>query len=122
MSSVNEQASHEAVQKAKEQLDAHFVEIVQWHFSAATGTPYWLDWAKEQGWNPADEVKSFDDLTRFSHFDDSTLVSDPHERWIPKAYAGKPCKVFETGGTTGIPKQRVSWEDHLTDYTEYSDT
>lgn len=115
-------ASPDAVKQAKEKLDAHFVEIVQWHFSPETGTPYWLEWAERNGWNPAKEVKSFDDVVRFSHFDDSTLVKDPHEKWIPRAYQGKPYKVFETGGTTGIPKQRISWEDHLLDYSEYSNT
>jgi hypothetical protein len=33
------------IQEAANQLDAHFVEIVRWHFSPETGTPYWLDWA-----------------------------------------------------------------------------
>ncbi len=116
------EATPEAVHQAKEQLDAHFLEIIKWHFSPETGTPYWLDWANEQGWNPIDEMKSFDDVTRFPHFDDSTLVKDPHSKWVPNAYKGKPFKVFETGGTTGLPKQRISWEDHLHDYSEYSNT
>lgn len=116
------EATQEAVQKAKEKLDAHFLEMVKWHFSPETGAPYWLEWAEKAGWNPIKELKSFDDVVRFPHFDDSTLVKDPHEKWIPKAYEGKPHKVFETGGTTGIPKQRISWEDHLTDYSEYSNT
>jgi hypothetical protein len=30
-----------------EQLDAHVREIVQWHFSPETGTPFWLDFAKK---------------------------------------------------------------------------
>jgi hypothetical protein len=34
----------------------------------------------------------------------------------------RPFYVFETGGTTGMPKQRIGWEDHLRDYEEFSET
>jgi hypothetical protein len=27
-------------------LDAHVRDIVRWHFSPETGTPFWLDFAK----------------------------------------------------------------------------
>jgi hypothetical protein len=40
---------------------------------------------------------------------------------VPRGFADKPVYVFETGGTTGMPKQRISWEDHLRDYEEFSD-
>lgn len=122
MSTVVDAALREAAGKARAELERHFVETVQYHFSPETGTPYWLDWAKREGWNPADEVESLDDLNRFPHFNEEALVTEPHERFVPKAYEGKPFMVFETGGTTGTPKQRISWEDHLTDYTEFSDT
>lgn len=122
MSAIMETASMEAMQQAKAKVDAHFLEAIRWHFSLETGTPYWLDWAKKQGWNPVTEIKSFGDIHRFPHFDENALITEPHERFVPKAYQGKPFKVFETGGTTGIPKQRISWEDHLIDYTEFSDT
>ena len=36
--------------------------------------------------------------------------------------AGKPVFVFETGGTTGIPKTRISIEDFRIDYEAFSDT
>lgn len=101
-------------------LDQHVREIVAWHFSAETGTPYWLDWAASQRWNPLADVHGFEDLLRFPHFQDDVLRYEPHERFVPRALAGQPYKVFETGGTTGMPKQRISWEDHLTDYTEFS--
>ena len=43
-------------------------------------------------------------------------------RWVPKALQNKPIYVFETGGTTGIPKSRVVVEDHRIDYEMFSDT
>src|SRR4051812_31230605 len=107
---------------AGEQLDSHVRETVRWHFSPETGSPFWLDWARQAGWNPAAEIQTFADLRRFPHFQDEWLRDEPNERWVPKAYAGKPYLVFETGGTTGMPKQRISWQDHLIDYTEFSTT
>ena len=58
---------------AQEQLDAHVREIVQWHFSPETGSPFWLEWAQKAGWNPADEVRGYEDLKRFPHFQDEWL-------------------------------------------------
>jgi phenylacetate-coenzyme A ligase PaaK-like adenylate-forming protein len=112
----------EAPEKPTEQLDAHVREIVRWHFSPETGSPFWLDWAKQAGWDPAAEVQRFADLMRFSHFEDEWLRDEPNERWIPRPYQGRPFYVFETGGTTGMPKQRISWEDHFRDYEEFSET
>ena len=34
------------VDQAKAELDKHVVDIVRWHFSAETGTPFWLEMAK----------------------------------------------------------------------------
>ena len=42
-----------AISAAQDQLDAHVREIIQWHFSPETGSPFWLEWAKKAGWNPA---------------------------------------------------------------------
>jgi phenylacetate-coenzyme A ligase PaaK-like adenylate-forming protein len=109
-----------SIQAAQEKLDAHVREIVQWHFSPETGSPFWLDWAKKAGWNPTTEVKGFADILRFPHFQDEWLRDLPNEVWVPKQYQGRPFNVFETGGTTGMPKQRIGWEDYKTDYTEFS--
>ena len=42
-------------------------------------------------------------------------------RWVPKGLADKPVYVFETGGTTGIPKSRVVIDDFRIDYELFSD-
>lgn len=110
----------EAVEKAKEQLNAHLLEVIQWHFSPETGCPFWLDWASKN-WDPRQEVRSFDDLLKFSHFQDESLRDLQPEVWVPAAYKGKPYNIFETGGTTGMPKQRIGWNDYKVDYSEFSD-
>jgi len=107
---------------ATDKLNAHLGEILDWHFSAETGCPYWLDWKTRTGIDPRTEVKTVEDLAIFGAFNASDLRDLPHEKWAPKAYSGRPFKVFETGGTTGKPIQRLSWEDHLTDYSLFSES
>lgn len=110
------------VQQAREQLDAHVREIVRWHFNPETGTPFWLEKAKELNFNPLTDVNGFDDLKKFPFFEDEWLRGGPVRRWVPKGYANKPTYVFETGGTTGIPKSRVVIDDFRIDYEQFSDT
>lgn len=109
------------IEEAARRLDDHVREVVEWHFSEETGCPFWLEWAGKQGWNPAEEVKSYADLLRFPHFEDEYLRDEIPSRWVPKAFDGRPYKIFETGGTTGMPKQRISWHDHEIDYSEFSE-
>ncbi len=115
-----------AVRQAREDLDRHTQEMIEWHFSPETGCPFWLDWAQDQrtrhGFDPLKEVHSWADMMKFPHFQDEWLRDEQNERWVPQHYQGRPFFVFETGGTTGMPKQRVSWDDHLIDYSEFSDT
>ncbi len=115
--------TNDAAQAAQQQLDAHVRDIVAWHFSPETGTPFWIEWAKKAGFDPRKEVAGYADiLARFPHFEDDWLRYLPHEQWIPRAFAGRPFCVFETGGTTGMPKQRIGWDDYKTDYEQFSAT
>lgn len=109
------------VEAAKDALDQHARDMVKWHFSPETGCPYWLDWAKSASWNPLESVKCFDDLMQFEPFDDEVLRKEDPSRFVPAAYNDRPYNIFETGGTTGMPKQRVGWDDYKTDYSEFSD-
>ena len=111
------------VADAKDKLNAHLQEIIKWHFSPETGCPFWLEWAAKSDLNPLEDVKTVEDLTKFPHFDgDEWLRFLPHEVWIPKQYEGKPYNIFETGGTTGMPKQRIGLEDYKTDYSAFSES
>lgn len=108
--------------EAAARLDDHVREIVEWHFNPETGCPFWLDFAAKLGWDPRREVRSFADLRKFPPFEDEWLRGGPVRRWLPKGLAGKPLYVFETGGTTGIPKSRLAVEDFRIDYEMFSDT
>jgi len=110
------------IKDAKTKLDAQVREVVQWHFSPETGTPFWLEKAKEYKFNPLKDVHTFEDLRLFGTFEDDWLRGGPVQRWIPKGCAGKPTYVFETGGTTGLPKTRIVIDDFRIDYEMMSDT
>jgi phenylacetate-coenzyme A ligase PaaK-like adenylate-forming protein len=109
-----------AVHAARETLDAHVREIIRWHFSPETGCPFWLEWAEKAGWDPAAAIHGFADLQRFPHFQDEWLRDLQPEAWVPKKLQGRPFNIFETGGTTGMPKQRIGWDDYKVDYEEFS--
>jgi hypothetical protein len=107
---------------SREALDAHVRDIVNWHFSPETGTPFWLDVATRLDWDPRREIRTYQDLDRLGFFQDEWLRGGPVRRWVPKAYADRPIYTFETGGSTGIPKSRINVEDFRIDYEMFSDT
>ena len=102
--SMSESGSDPNVTAAREQLDCHVRDIIKWHFAPETGCPFWLEWAEKASFDPRSDVQGFDDLAKFGFFDDEWMRGGPVERWVPKGLAGQPVYVFETGGTTGIPK------------------
>lgn len=109
-------------EEARERLDEQVREIMQWHFSPETGSPFWLEKTQEFDFDPRKDVRSFEDLKQFPPFEDGWLRGGPIRRWQPKGLADQPVYVFETGGTTGIPKSRMTINDFRTDYEIFSDT
>jgi phenylacetate-coenzyme A ligase PaaK-like adenylate-forming protein len=90
---------------------------MDWHFSPATGSPYWLRQAESFEFDPRRDVRSFDDLGLFPNLTDD--LRDVRVRdLIPQGYGPDPeiVGVFESGGTTGPPKRVVvlrDWWDRL---------
>lgn len=110
------------IKASRQALDTHVRDIVAWHFASETGTPFWLDFAKQLNWDPRREIETYDDLDRFGPFQDEWLRGRDVRRWVPKAYANHPIYTFETGGSTGTPKSRINIEDFRTDYELFSQT
>ena len=110
------------VKAARERLDAWVRELVAWHFDPETGCPFWLDYAKQLDFDPRREIKTYDDLALLGPFQDEWLRGGPVRRWVPKAYRDRPVYVFETGGSTGVPKCRINIDDFRLDYSAFSDT
>ncbi|HWL95622.1 MAG TPA: hypothetical protein VNT79_19035, partial [Phycisphaerae bacterium] len=121
-SEADSSGSRDRIAAARVRLDAHVREIVDWHFDPASGCPFWLERAKTLGFDPRKEIKTYDDLDRFGNFQDEWLRGGPVRRWIPRGLAGKPTYVFETGGSTGVPKSRVNIDDFRIDYELFSET
>ncbi|MCC7290933.1 MAG: hypothetical protein IT449_02590 [Phycisphaerales bacterium] len=110
------------VAAARAALDAHVRDIIAWHFDAATGCPFWLEFADRLGWDPRECVHAYADLDLFPPFQDEWLRGGPVRRWVPKGLAHKPVYVFETGGSTGVPKSRINIDDFRIDYEMFSET
>jgi hypothetical protein len=108
--------------RSRDALDAWVREVVAWHFDPGAGTPFWLEFAARASWDPRREVRSYADLDRFGAFQDEWLRGGPVRRWVPKGLAQAPVYVFETGGSTGVPKSRISIEDFRLDYSMFSET
>jgi hypothetical protein len=108
--------------RARAALDAWVRECVQWHFDPETGCPFWLDWAARAGWDPRRDVQGYDDLDTFGGFEDEWLRGGDPRRWMPRGLAGRPVYVFETGGSTGVPKSRINVDDFRIDYEIFSET
>jgi hypothetical protein len=101
-------------------LDAWVREMMHWHFDPATGCPFWLEWAERAGWDPRRDVHSYGDLDKFGFFHDEWLRGGPVRRWVPRAYVDRPISIFETGGSTGVPKSRINIDDFRIDYEAFS--
>lgn len=110
------------IQEAQERLDAHVRETVQWHFNPETGCPFWLDYASKLDFDPRKEIGGYQDLKILGHFEDNWLRGGPVRKWMPKALANEPVYVFETGGSTGVPKTRINMKDYQKDYEIFGDT
>jgi phenylacetate-coenzyme A ligase PaaK-like adenylate-forming protein len=115
------QVAGELIAAAADELDRHLREILEWHFSETTGCPFWLDWKRKAGWDPRKEIHSCAGLVQFGHFQDEWLRDEKNERFVPQGMQGRPFNIFETGGTTGLPKQRVGWDDYKRDYEQFGD-
>jgi hypothetical protein len=95
-------------------LDAWVREIIAWHFDPEWGTPYWLERAKELGFDPRKEIQTFQDLQRFGPFPEEHLRQRSVRGFVPRAYLRDErayrVKVIESGGATGKPKRAIEME------------
>ncbi len=112
----------EKVRAARARLDKHVREIVGWHFSPKTGCPFWLEFAEALEFDPRKEIGGYSDLQLLGHFQDRWLRGGPVRKWVPRAFQDQPVYVFETGGSTGVPKTRINIRDFQIDYEQFSDT
>lgn len=87
---------------------------MQWHFSPETGTPFWLRRQETLGFDPRTDVRTMADLHLFPQVVDD-LRYTPVEDLLPRGYGGaaEVIGVFESGGTTGVPKRVLYLSDWM---------
>jgi hypothetical protein len=90
---------------------------MRWHFSAETGSAFWLERARTLEFDPLTDIRTFADLTLFPNVADEMRFARV-EDLVPRGYGPRPdvVGVYESGGTTGAPKRVVllrEWLDRL---------
>ncbi len=94
---------------------------MDWHFSPATGSPFWLERAKSLDFDPRRDVRTFGDLALFPNV--SNELRDVRAGdLVPRGYGDRPDIVgfYESGGTTGTPKRvplLADWVDRIVAWT-----
>src|SRR6202030_1952651 len=66
--------------QARERLDAHVREIIDWHFTRETGALFWLERACTLSFDRRKDVLGFADLHKFGLFEDEWLRGGPVRR------------------------------------------
>lgn len=91
-----------------EQEGGQFVrEMMRWHFSPETGSPFWRKRAETLDFDPLVDVRDFDDLVLFPNVVDELRDVGAREL-IPRGYGDEHgASVYESGGTTGEPKRVI---------------
>lgn len=91
----------------------HLTNVMDWHFSPNTGSPFWLEMRSQLAFNPIKDIRSFADLSLFTDVSlalREVSVEDLQPRGLDNAdLAG----IFESGGTTGKAKRIVVYEEWL---------
>lgn len=95
-----------SAKSAAENPDGYLREVIRWHFSPETGSPFWLARAKSLGFDPVDAIERLSDLRRFPDLS-GELRTVPAQDLIPLGARDDIFDVFESGGTTGAPARVV---------------
>ena len=112
--------NEQEIKQAADELNAHVVEIIKWHFSPETGCPFWLDWQRNK---TGIQSRRFPILMTFAK---SFQIFKMNGFAIcPMMYGCR--KLMRIGllissrleCTTGMPKQRIGWDDFRIDYTAF---
>jgi phenylacetate-coenzyme A ligase PaaK-like adenylate-forming protein len=101
-------AMEEALPLLRTGLDEWTRRMMRWHFSDETGARFWTGYRGTLGFDPLRDVARFADLRRFGPFDVERLRRAHLRDLLPRGFAGRPFRVFETGGTTGPPCRIVN--------------
>ncbi len=80
-------------------------EVIELHFDPRDGAPFWLERAKQWGFDPRETVRTIDDLPRLGWIEPRTLHDRPVEDFLPRPVRAERSSLVlaQTGGTMGRP-------------------
>jgi len=98
-----------------EGVEARLARVLEEHFDPRWGSPWWLERARELGFDPRREIGRVADLERLPPIPREALASLPVERFVPRRHheRRRDWIVSETGGTTGPPARTVFLADEF---------
>jgi hypothetical protein len=73
-------------------------------FQPETGYAVLAGLRERRGFDPRRKCAATPTSTSSAPFQDEWLRGGPVRRWVPRGYADRPVYIFETGGSTGVPK------------------
>lgn len=86
-------------------VEARLRGALEIHFDPTQGAPYWLDRARELGFDPHAEIKCVADLSRLGTMDPKSLAHRSLEAFLPRPLLDRRSELIigQTGGTLGRP-------------------
>jgi hypothetical protein len=110
-----------AITSGQQSFDEFLTTMMDWHFSRATGSKFWLDRLGSLKFDPIYDVRTHADLRLFPNVVNE-LRNVPVADLIPRGYHGSAdiVGVYESGGTTGTPKQVPLCADWMRNFTEWT--
>lgn len=86
-------------------IEARLRDVLAIHFDPEQGAPYWLDRAKELGFDPRAEVKCVSDLARLPTMDPRDLATCELDEFLPRSLLDRKGELIiaQTSGTLGQP-------------------
>lgn len=90
--------------------EARLHEVLALHFDDRHGAPFWLDRARELGFDPRREIRSISDLPKLGTFRRTWQYERPVRDFVPRTLwrdLATELVFAETGGTSGAPVRTV---------------
>ncbi len=96
-------------------IEARLRDVLAIHFDPEQGSPYWLDRAKELGFDPRNEIMCVADLARFPMMDPTDLAKYELADFLPRPLLGRKGELIiaQTGGTLGQPAWTAYMENEF---------
>ena len=90
-------------------IERRLTTVLEAHFDPQWGSPFWLNRAKELGFDPRKKVKSMDDIHLLGSVPREMLTHSPVTELLPKVYHDDLSSYVtaETGGTIGPPARTI---------------